>query len=408
MRLFRRRENRASSTIANPEQWLFDAMGSPSTMSGERVSVEGSMAIAAVFTAVSIIAETVATLPLKTYRELGSGKGGVVPAPDHRAYRMLHTAPNPVQPAHRFWSTVAAHQLLWGNWFIDKLRDQDGLVSELWLLHPGHVVVEWNPLLRRKRFVYTDPTTGQETRYDDDRVLHGFGLSLDGIVGMSPIQQAREALGKAKARARFEADLYAKAPSLSGWIGHPGSLKDTVKLRESWRAIYGAGGEDRFGVGVLEEGATFNQLTAPLADMQFVESENLSTRAIASLFKLPPSYLGGSTGDSLTYQTVESNAIQFATQAVAPVVHNVARWLTFDMGIFPFSSWFCEFELAALMRGDSAARAEFYEKLVGIRALFPDEVRELENLPPDSRATEPAPTPAIVVPGEQPTQEGVE
>jgi HK97 family phage portal protein len=398
VKLFRRRETRATSSLATPDTWLFDAAGAQPTMAGERVSVEGSMAIAAVFTAVSIISETIGTLPLKTFRDLGADKG-VAPAPDHRAYRMLHSAPNPIQPAHRFWSTVVAHQLLWGNWFIEKLRDADGLVAELWLLNPANVVVEWNSAVRRKRFRYTDPMTGVETLYDDDRILHGFGLSLDGITGMSPIQQARESLGKAKARARFEADLYARAPSLSGWIGVQGQLKDSVKLRESWRAIYGAGGDDRFGVGVLEEGATFNALTAPLADMQFVESENMSVKAIASLFKLPPAYLGGSTGDSLTYATTESNSIQLATQAIAPVTHNIARWLTFDMGIFPFSSWFAEFELDALMRGDSAARAVFYEKMVGIKALFPDEIRRFENLAPDDRALEqPAPTPALPAP----------
>lgn len=398
MKLFGRRTSRAqTSTLATPADWVLDATGAPVTISGERVTIEGSLAISAVFTAAGIISETIGSLPLKTYRDLGPD-AGIVQAPDHRAYRMLHDAPNPVVPAHRFWSTAAAHQLLWGNWFVEKLRDENGLVSELWLLHPSSMVVEWNPVLRRKRFRYTDPVTGLEQLYDDDRVLHGFGFSVDGIVGMSPIQQAREALGKTQARHRFEADLYARRPSLSGWIGLQGTIKDTVKLRESWRAIYGSGGEDRHGVGVLEEGATFNPLTAPLADMQFVESENLSIKSIAALFKLPPSYLGGSTGDSLTYQTVESNAIQFARQAITPVAHNIARYLTFDMGIFPFSSWYCEFELDALMRGDSKARGEFYKLLFDVNAIGSDEIRRFENLPPrDDLQPAPAP-PAIAAP----------
>lgn len=389
MRWFRK-ETRQTSGLANPGEWLFDSLGAGRTVSGERVDVRSSMSIADVFTAVSIIAETVGSLPLKTYRELPDGS--VMPAPDHRAYRMLHAAPNPLQPAHRFWSTVTAHQLLWGNWFVEKLRDENGLVSELWLLHPATVTVEWNQGLRRKRFVVED-VNGRRV-LDDDRVLHGYGVSTDGVIGMSPIQQARESLGKAKARDRFEAELYASKPFLAGVIQHPGTLKDTVKLRESWKAIYGAGGAGRHGVAVLEENATFQQLTAPLADMQFVESENLSTKKIASLFKLPPSYLGGSTGDSLTYQTVESNQIQFARQAIAPVTTNIQKFLTFDMGIFPFNSWYCEFALDALMRGDSKARAEFYKTMSDIGALFQDEIRQLENLPP--REPPPPPTQLVV------------
>src|SRR5262245_44264379 len=113
--------------LASPPSWLFDAWEGSSTASGERISVESSLAIADVFAAVSIIAETISTLPLKVFRDLSQVPGnpgtGVVEATDHRAYRMLHDMPNPYMPAHRFWSTVAAHQLLWGNWFLEKFRD---------------------------------------------------------------------------------------------------------------------------------------------------------------------------------------------------------------------------------------------------------------------------------------------
>jgi phage portal protein BeeE len=69
---------------------------------------------------VSIISEAVGMLPFKVYRSLGDDE--VVVASDHRAWRMLHDQPNPAMPAHRFWSTVTAQLLLWGNAFIRKER----------------------------------------------------------------------------------------------------------------------------------------------------------------------------------------------------------------------------------------------------------------------------------------------
>ena len=60
-----------------------------------------------------------------------------------------------------------------------------------------------------------------------------------------------------------------------------------------------AASADRHSVAVLEEGATYSQLTAPLADMEFVASQHLSKTTIANIFHLPPAYIGGSTGDSL-------------------------------------------------------------------------------------------------------------
>src|SRR5262245_34442647 len=312
MRLFRKERRQQTSGLANPADWLVDSLGGGKTTAGERIDVRSSLQLSDLFSCVNFICEQVGTLPLKVFYE--APDGSKVEAPQHRAYRMLHDSPNPVVPAFSFWSTVDALLLLWGNVFIEKLRDENGLVSELWLYHPAHVVVEWNEATREKRFKISGgiaPWSGvmppENPVKAADEILHIYGISVDGLIGMSPIQQSRESLGLAKARSRFEGEVYAQKPFISGLIEHPGQLRDTVKLRESWKAIYGSEGKDRHGVAVLEEGAKFQQLTAPLEDMQFVESQKLSRTQIASIFKLPPAYIGGSMGDSLTYQTVESN-----------------------------------------------------------------------------------------------------
>ena len=264
------------ATLATPDQPLLESMGVTSTSSAESVSVEGSMRIGDVFSAVDIIAESVQQLPFKVFRKVGDG---VEEQPEHRAYRMLHDMPNPFTPAHRFWSTICVHELLWGNWFIEKLRGQDGLVNELRLVHPATVEVMFSEQAGFKRFKVTRADGTQTQPLGPDRILHGFGLSKDGLVGMSRIQQARESLGVSQARKRFEGEVYGQRPYISGVIQHPTSIKDNgVKLRESWRAIYGSGGQSRHGVAVLEEGATFTPMTAPLEDMQFVEASKLSAK----------------------------------------------------------------------------------------------------------------------------------
>lgn len=380
--------------LANPAEWMFDSFGDVRSSSGESVSVDGSLRIADVFAAVNLIAEAIGLLPLKVYHDLRLSLlpgEGVIEAADHRAYRMLHDAPNPYTPAHRFWSTVTTHLLLWGNAFIEKLRDDKGLVAELRVLHPGGVSVFWNELTGAKSFTVTRQSGMREPGLGDDRVLHIFGVSMNGLVGLSPIEQSREALGVVKARERFEGQAYGDHPYASGVIRHPAKVKDHKRIRESWRAIYGAGSKDRGGVAVLEEGAEFQELSAPMRDMEFVDSAKLSKTQIANIFKLPPSYIGGSVGDSLTYQTVESNKIWLATQALAPVANNIAQFLSHDPGLFPFPSWFCEFNMEGLLRGDSVTRGDFYEKLFtikdgeGRRALTVQEIRDRENLGPATK-----------------------
>jgi HK97 family phage portal protein len=365
-----------------------DAFAGSETYSGERVTIPGALGLVAVFGAVSKIAETIGSLPLKVYRDLD---GERVEASDHRAYRMLHDMPNPLSPSHRFWSTVVGHLLLWGNAFVRKERDQNGLVATLWALEPSQMSVEWNTKEQRKRFAYTG-ADGVRTVLPDDEVLHILDFSLNGIVGESRISRCRQGIGTALARQRFEGNFYGRGAVMGGVIEYPGSLKDTIKLRESWTAIYG-GAKQAHGVGVLEEGATFRPLTAPLRDLEFVESARLSNTDVAILFGIPPSYLGGSTGDSLTYSTVEGNKIQFA-DALTPICTNIAKALATDRGIFPFSAWFPEFEMKALLRGDSHARAEFYKTMSDIGAMTIDEIRALENLPPLGYEPAPAAVPA--------------
>ena len=380
------------------------ALGGSQVIAGERIDVNGSLAIADVFCAVSTITETIATLPMKVYRQVGVD---VVETPDHRAASMLGQAPNPIQPAHRFWSTIAGHLLLWGNAYVEKMRDANGLVSELWIIHPACVTIEYNAALRQKRYKIADEYGMNERYLSDDRLLHMWSYSADGICGLSPIMQCRQQLGLAKARERFEGEVYGQKPFLSGVINHPGQIKDTVKLRESWRAIYGGSDKGvrnqsgRHSVAVLEEGATFSPLTAPLADMEFVASQHLSKTTIANIFHLPPSYIGGSTGDSLTYQTIEGNAIQFARQAITPVTVNIQKFVGSDRGIFPFPSWYPEFAMAGLLRGDSKARSDFYTALSGVNAITPNEIRGYENMPPlPGGDTIAAPAPSQGVPAQ--------
>jgi HK97 family phage portal protein len=385
------------STLADGPQWLIDAWGGSQTIAGERINQDSSLAISDVFAAVDLIAETISQLPLKVFRDitLSLRPGtGVIEDPTHRCWRILHDMPNPFTPAHRFWSTITVHHLLWGNWFIEKLRGSDGLVNELRILHPSMVEVEFSELAGVKRFIVTRQDGMRQEPFGDDRILHGFGLSKNGLIGMSRIQQAREMLGVAKGRKRWEGEVYQR-PFISGVVKTPMPIKDGgVKLRESWKNIYGQGSKDRGGIAVLEEGAEYQQISAPLEDMQFVENAQLSKTEIAVLFKLPPSMLGGSTGDSLTYATVEGNKIQLATSAIAPVANSIAQFLSHDFGLFPFQSWYCEFVMEGMLRGDSAARADYWSKMKPVLNLDPEYIAARENIPLTAvKEPEPVPIP---------------
>ena len=374
---------RETRSLANPSDWMFDALGSSVTPSGQRVTVDKALGLSPVYAAVSIISEQVGQLPFKVYRRLDDGQR--VEARSHNSWRLLNHRPNSATPAGRFWSTVTAHLLLHGNAFIEKVRGSGGSVDELRVLSPQCVTVKWWPNLMDKTFVYQPPLGGGERReFDSSEVLHIMNMSLDGIVGLSVVQACASSFGTALARDEFEGVFYQRGAVFSGRVEMDGQLKnpDAIKrLSASLKALY-AGSGKAHGVPVFEDGAKWMSTGSPLRDLQFVESQNMTRTDIAVMFKLPPNYLGGSSGESLTYSTVEMNQTQFAMHAISPITHTIAEAISQDPSLLPQTVFDAEFVLEGMLRGDMAGRAAFYQAMTAIGALHPDEVRAKENLPP--------------------------
>lgn len=384
MAFWNRRETRSTSGLRYPSDWLTDSLTYGRTASaGTRVSVNSALGISPVFSAVKIVSESVGQLPFKVYRDIGDGQKAE--AREHRAWRLLHDRPNAQTPAGRFWSTVSVHLLLHGNAFVRKFRNEQGVVDELWLLDPSKVTVKWWPLMQQKTFLY-EPGNFEEKRqeFDDDDVLHIFGMSRDGLVGMSPIETCRQSLGTALARDEFEGEFYANGAVLSQAILMEGRIRNDEALKrfkDSFKAILTGSGR-RHSIAVFEDGAKPVPIGSPLKDLEFVAAQNMTRTDIAVMFNLPPNVLGGSTGDSLTYATVEANQQAIAVNAVAPVTATIEDALSQDPSILPQNVMSAEFVLEAMMRADATSRAAFYKALSEVKAITADEIRKRESMPP--------------------------
>jgi HK97 family phage portal protein len=390
-------EQRAlESGLASPSDWMFDALLTTRSASGQRVTVANAMGLAPVWSAVTIISEQVGQLPLKVYRQVD---GERVEAREHRAWKILHDKPNDVTPAGRFWATVSMHLLLHGNAFLLKERDELGLVQQLWLMDPARMVVKWTETTKTKSFEYSVPDTVDKRRYSTEEVLHIMGPSMDGLAGESVISTCKNGLGAALARDEFEGGFYNRGAVLSGVVEMPEGQKirsdeSLKRFKASFMAIFG-GSAKSHQVAVFEDGVTFRQIGSPMRDLEFVASQNLSRTDIAVMFKLPPNFLGGSSGDSLTYATVEMNQQHFALHAIAPWTNTIAEALTQDPSIMPQSVHNAEFVLEGMLKADAKSRSEFYTAMTSMKAMTVNEVRAKENLPPlpggDTIQKDPAP-----------------
>jgi HK97 family phage portal protein len=128
------------------------------------------------------------------------------------------------------------------------------------------------------------------------------GLSFDGVKGLSPIGQAREAIGLALSTEEYGAKFFGNGARPGGIIEFPGTMKDPDKVRESWNKTFqGAANSHR--VAVLEQGAKFQTVGLPPEESQFLETRKFQINEICRIFRVPPHLVGDLEKATFSKQT---------------------------------------------------------------------------------------------------------
>lgn len=353
----------------------------PETIAGPPVTSRSALAIADAYACVRVLADSAASLPLHVFRRRPDGGRERV----HGGTANPLRRPAPAVTQAGFIGHLMVTLALHGDAFIGVFRDEIGAVQQLGLLSPERVTVRIVGGL--PMYTLTRDNGERHTVGAEDVIHVRSNLSLDGIMGMSPVSQAREALGLSRSLAAHGSASAANGARIPGVLTSSATGPDAeevrTNLRESFHARHsGAAGAGR--MAVLSSDVTFTPISMPMADAQFLEQREFSTREVCRLFGVPPWMVGASAGDSLTYSTVAEQARAFVTFALRPWLVAIEQALTANAALFPpGSGTYAAFELDGLLRGDPKARGETYTA-----ALDPvtgwmtrAEVRALEDLP---------------------------
>lgn len=366
-------------------------------VAGVDVNTTTAEGISAVYACVAAISETVGSLPLDVYRNTDNGREK---AKTHPLYRLLHDAPNNYQTALEFREQMQRHVLLRGNAYAEIVWNPNGSVKALLPMHPDSVTVLRSSL---GNLVYDHVDgKGNQRRLLADEVLHLRYHSDDGILGRSPIQVARDTIGLALAERTHGAKMFEQGTKLSGVIETPpGTTKEQAgQIRESWSA--GQAGIANHGkTAVLPQGATFKTVSMTLEDAEWIEARRLSIVETARLFRVPPVMIGDM--EAANYSNVVELARFFVTNTLR---HHLVMWeQAINRACITNPAFFVEHNVEGLLRGDSLARANFYQRGIEDGWMLKSEVRRIENLPAiegiDDAKTQDA-TPATGRPNAQP------
>jgi HK97 family phage portal protein len=363
-------------TRAAPSSW--DLMrGGIDTEAGVPVAPALAENLSAVYAAVQIISETVASLQLTVLRRVEDGVRHA--APDHPVARLFGRDANERQTALEWLEQMQAHCLLRGNAYSEIRRDNRGAPVELVPLHPDNVAVLRIPRTRRVVYQVTDPEGGTR-RLLPEEVFHLRDRSDDGIVGKSRLERARESFGTAIATERHAASTFRNSATLSGVFTHPEALgtEAHANLRASLETLFaGARNAGRFGV--LEEGMTFQALSVSPEDAELLASRRFSVEAIARIFRVPPPLLADLSHGNYS-NVVELNR-GFAIHCIRPWLRRwertIERALLSEEGRRQYE---VEFDADELVAGDLLQRWQAYRIMREIGAANANEIRLWERI----------------------------
>jgi HK97 family phage portal protein len=275
-----------------------------------------------------------------------------------------------------------------GNGFLGKYRNGDSVIEQVGVLPPERVQVQIEAGLPLYTLTHLD---GRQTTHGTSDVIHvRMPVTLDGVLGLSPIAQAKEALGLARALGDQASALVANEAAPLGVLSVPaGPAQDDLleNLRRDFEARH-RGAKNSGRVAVLSGEIKFSAISISPVDAEFVAQRKLSTAEVARLFRVPPWMIGAESGDSLTYSTVEGQSRAFLTFALSAYLTVIEQAITNDTDLCAGPNVYVEFLRDAILQADALQRAQVYAL-----ALDPvkgwmnrAEVRQRENLGPEAAA----------------------
>lgn len=354
-------------TLRDPALAEFLGIGGGSD-AGVPVTQTTAMGVTAVYRSVRLIADTIGSLPLKSYRDAGGVKTPVPSLLDNPGGEFL--------TPYTWKQTVTAYGALYGAAPLLHAYNQAGALAGLIPLHPSHVGVEWDADKGERRFTVT--MDGQSAVYTPADLTYVIFFTLDGVRGVGPLTLARHAIGTAIAGDTAAARMFQNGMLIGGLV----TPSEDMTEQQANDALIGlkakmTGTRTAGDLVLINAALKVQPWTMTAEDAQFIESRQYQVEEIARIFGVPKELLSasGATSWGSGIQELVRGFGRFTLPAyTTPIEEALSNLLS--------NPRFCEFEMAGLLQGTPAEEIELLIRQMEAGILTADEVRSIRNLPP--------------------------
>lgn len=363
MAIWRKQEQRALPLAIDPNQ--LSARPFYPTYAGEIVTEGTAFGTSAVVAAVSILADSIASMPLQVFTQRESRL-------ERTKTPAVLLQPNKHQGMFEFVHESIMSLAVHGCVFIYAPMDDNGMPLELRNIHPHKVKTITDELGRRQYDI-------DKRIFSDEEIVQINWMVMPGKnVSYSPIEMLRNTVGTLLAIDRFMSSFYGDGATPSSVLETDQQIttEQAKILRDSWEEAH----YKRRRPAVLTGGLKWKPITASASDMDTANYREAVVRDIARFYRIPLHMMlaTGGQGSSITYQNIESAGTNFVRHTLLPWM----RRLEDGLGkMFPLPV-VLRFNADSLQRADRVTRANAQQIQIMSGVLSPNEVREEEGLEP--------------------------
>lgn len=338
----------------------------------EDVDHDLALKISTVWSCVRLISDCFSTLPVHVKERVDDRRR--ILRTDHPVTRLL-TKPSPKMNGVSLREALMVSALLRGNAYaFITARDRHEYPTRLDFVLPENVSL-WEG---DDDIFYS--ILGNSVRIPSRDVVHIKGLSVNGLLGLSPIRHHARLLELANNSVEFARSFYRNGCRTTGVFKNPKALSD-----EAWSRLYKQLSDAYFGAQnagkplLLEDGLDYSSITIPPEDAQFIATRLQSVDEIAAIYGVPPHMVGNQSHS--TYSNNEQQNLELYNLTLAPWIAKIEA--EFNDKLFLESEkrhLYVDIDAKGLMRADTASRTNYYRQMYNIGAMSPNEIRAAEDL----------------------------
>jgi HK97 family phage portal protein len=342
------------------------------SQSGTVINTDTALQLNAVFSAVSLISDTIATLPIDAYIRSQGARYALRPRP------VWVTKPDVDTTKEAFYGSAIVSLLLEGNVFIRVFRNRRGEIVDMKVLNPLDVEIKRNG---QGRVIFN--VKGSERALTSDEIVFIPDVVKPGSLrGISRVEALKENFGLASALEKYAARFFGSGTQTSGVLEVPGNL--TAEQAKSMQEAFDSrhrGWARAHKTAIITGGAQYKPTNVPNDQAQFLDSRRMAVEDVARAFNIPPHLLG--LPGTNTYASVEQNNIAFVTHTLRPIAQKLEGALTALLAQETGKeAAFIKFSLDGLLRADVNSRTEAYARGLQSGYYKINDIRRFEDLEP--------------------------